>query len=234
MSLEEFSFSPDQFKGTVRLFPLPNLVMFPHVMQPLHIFEPRYRAMLEDALADDMLFALSWLLPGWETDYEGRPPIHPVACLCKVTTHHKTEQDTYNVLVWGMKRVKIIRELPPTKPFREAEVKLLDDVYPPENAARRSELQHQLTVAFRQVLPKLPLVQPQLEAFLSNEIELGMLTDIVAYTLNLDQKVKLELLAQPLPDLRALLLLECLTSGKKPLAGFLSCNGEFPPAFSSN
>ena len=42
---------PDDFAGQARLFPLPNLVLFPHVMQPLHIFEPRYRELLEDALA---------------------------------------------------------------------------------------------------------------------------------------------------------------------------------------
>ncbi|HEY2760280.1 MAG TPA: LON peptidase substrate-binding domain-containing protein, partial [Pirellulales bacterium] len=55
MSLEDISFSLEEFSGRARLFPLPNLVVFPHVMQPLHIFEPRYRAMLEEALASDRL-----------------------------------------------------------------------------------------------------------------------------------------------------------------------------------
>ena len=50
---EPLAFSPDQFTGIARVFPLPNLVMFPHVMQALHIFEPRYRAMLEEAVEDD-------------------------------------------------------------------------------------------------------------------------------------------------------------------------------------
>ncbi|HTQ39541.1 MAG TPA: LON peptidase substrate-binding domain-containing protein [Pirellulales bacterium] len=231
MPSDEFSFSADTFSGTARLFPLPNLVMFPHVMQPLHIFEPRYRAMLEEALAGDRLFALCLLSPGWETDYEGRPPVHPVACLCRVATHHVTEQGTYNVLVWGLRRIKIVRELPPTKLFREAEVTLLDDVYPEENASRRGALQRRLVAAFRKVLPKLPVAQSQLEPFLTDQINLGMLTDIVTYTSNLDQKIKTELLAQPLPDLRALLLLECLTGGKK---GSPLCNRDFPPAFSSN
>lgn len=66
MSDEPLSFSPDQFEGHVRLFPLPNLVMFPHVMQALHIFEPRYRSMFEEALDDDRLVALGSLAPGWE------------------------------------------------------------------------------------------------------------------------------------------------------------------------
>ena len=54
-SFDEFAFLDGEFSGTARLFPLPNLVLFPHVMQPLHVFEPRYRDLLEDALAGDRL-----------------------------------------------------------------------------------------------------------------------------------------------------------------------------------
>ena len=72
------------FCGKVRLFPLPNLVLFPEVMQPLHIFEPRYRQMTADALAGDRLIALGLLRPGWEADYDGKPAIYPVACLGRV------------------------------------------------------------------------------------------------------------------------------------------------------
>ena len=58
---EPLAFSPDQFSGLARMFPLPNLVMFPHVMQALHIFEPRYRALFEEAIEDDRLIALGVL-----------------------------------------------------------------------------------------------------------------------------------------------------------------------------
>ena len=57
---------PDDFSGPVRLFPLPNLVLFPYVLQPLHIFQPRYRELMADALHDDRLIALATLKPGWE------------------------------------------------------------------------------------------------------------------------------------------------------------------------
>ena len=60
------------------LFPLPNVVLFPNVFLPLHIFEPRYREMVADALADDRMIGMVLLRPGWEHDYEGRPPIYPV------------------------------------------------------------------------------------------------------------------------------------------------------------
>src|SRR5215469_8637081 len=97
-SFDELSFSVTDFAGTVRLFPLPNLVLFPHVMQPLHIFEPRYRNLLEDALAADRLIAMALLEPGWESDYEGRPPLGTMACLGRVATHHRLPDGTYNLL----------------------------------------------------------------------------------------------------------------------------------------
>ena len=77
---DDFVFPADDFSGVVRLFPLPNVVLFPHVMQPLQIFEPRYLELLDDALADDGLLAMALLEPGWESDYDGRPPIASTVC----------------------------------------------------------------------------------------------------------------------------------------------------------
>ncbi len=74
-NFEEFIALPEDFEGTVRLFPLPNFVMFPGVLQPFHIFELRYREMLRDALDDDRLIALASLLPGSDSDYEAVPPL---------------------------------------------------------------------------------------------------------------------------------------------------------------
>ncbi len=229
MSHDDLSFDATTFSGRARLFPLPNLVLFPHVMQPLHIFEPRYRAMLEEALAGDGLIGMAVLAPGWESDYDGRPPLVKTACLCRVATHCKTEDGTYNVLVLGLQRLQIVRELPPKKRFREAEVRLLDDVYPAEHDGRRGDLQRQLVAAFRRAMPKLPAAQEQLEQLLSSQISLGMLTDIVGYTLNVEQKIKEELLAEPLPDLRALLLLKCLGERGETMGRRV-----FPPEFSEN
>ena len=62
------------------LFPLPDTVLFPGMPLPLHVFEPRYRRMVEDALATHRTIGMILLRPGWEPDYEGRPPIFPVGC----------------------------------------------------------------------------------------------------------------------------------------------------------
>src|SRR5437763_12710939 len=93
------------FPGTARLFPLPNLVLFPHVVQPLHVFEPRYRRMTARALAGDRLIALVLLQPGWEDDYDNRPAVHRVACLGRVIGDQKLDDGRYNLLLRGLSRV---------------------------------------------------------------------------------------------------------------------------------
>ena len=222
---EDLSFSPESFSGRVRLFPLPNLVVFPHVMQPLHIFESRYRAMLEEALADDGLIGMVLLAPGWESDYEGRPPLRSVGCLCRVATHHRTSEGSYNVLVLGLRRIKIVRELPPNKSFREAEVELCEDVYPDDGAEARGRLQLRLLESFKRILPKIPEAQEQLDQLLGGQIPLGMLTDIVAYTLDIELQFKERMLEETCVDRRAEQLLEFLGRLRR-LA--------FPPEFSVN
>ena len=59
----------------IALFPLTNVVLFPDVYLPLHIFEDRYRAMTRDALAGDKLIGMTVLRDGWQDDYDGAPPI---------------------------------------------------------------------------------------------------------------------------------------------------------------
>jgi Lon protease-like protein len=225
-------FDPAEFSGRVRLFPLPNLVMFPNVLQPLHVFEPRYRALMEDALADDRLIAMAVLSPGWEADYDGRPAVQPIACLGRIVTHQRLDDGRYNLLLAGLKRVRIDRELPPLRPFREAEVTLVDDVYREAKSAQRADRQQQLLAAFRRFLPKMPEVHQQLDELLCTQISLGMLTDLVAYAVDLPQEMKLKLLGWPDVDRRCeTLLRELASSNSKP-------DGEgrpgWPPDFSKN
>src|SRR5262249_36873339 len=125
------------FSGTARLFPLPNLVLFPYVIQPLHIFEPRYRRLMADALADDRLMAMALLKPGWEGDYHKRPAIHPVVCLGKIFKEERLADGRYNLLLHGLARARVLEELPAEKPYRSARVELLADV--PVHAARTEQ-----------------------------------------------------------------------------------------------
>ncbi len=98
------------FQGKLPLFPLPNVVHFPHVALPLHIFEERYRAMVGDAIEADRLIGIVLLKPGYEADYEGYPEIHDVACLGKIVEDHRLPDGRYNILLLGAKRGRILRE----------------------------------------------------------------------------------------------------------------------------
>jgi uncharacterized protein len=225
----DLTFDRQKFSGRVRLFPLPDLVMFPHVMQPLHIFEPRYRELVASALADDQLLGLALLEPGWEANYEGRPAISPVACLARIASCRQLADGCYNLFALGLERLEIVRELPGEHAYREAEVRLLEDVYPASTAVTRSAMQQQLTTIFRQLLPTLSDSFEQFEQLLTSEIPLGMLTDLVAFALQLPHDAKRQLLEQPLVDGRAELLLEHLSD----LAAKRT-SSRFPPQFSAN
>jgi Lon protease-like protein len=229
----ELQFDADTFSGVVRLFPLPNLVLYPHVMQPLHIFEERYREMLEDALADDQLIAMALLEPGWEQDYDSRPPIEPLACLGKVVAHHRLEDGTYNVLLLGVQRVRIVEELDPLRSFRQAQVELIEDCYDFATPADRDRLQQKLLAAFRKHLPCSCQLPEQLEELLSRHLPLGLLADLAAYALPLDLQVKQELLSEARVSVRVRMLLSEI---KQKFAGQKSAphKGGFPPLFSEN
>jgi len=142
--LEHFTEPIIDFRGVARLFPLPNLVLFPQAVAPLHVFEPRYRALVEDALAGDRLIAMALLLPGWENDYEGRPPVASVICLGRILSQAKLPDGRFNLLLAGVQRAVIRRELPPTQLFREAEVDLLEDEYPSAGLENRVRLREEL------------------------------------------------------------------------------------------
>src|SRR3954452_10314649 len=162
----ELDFDAQTFSGVVRLFPLPNLVLYPHVMQPLHIFEERYREMLEDAMASDQLIAMAVLKPGWEADYDSRPAVSEYACLGKVVAHHRLEDGRYNLLLMGVQRVRIVKELEPLRSFRKARVELIDDCYAFYTSAERTEMHERLLAAFRKHLPCACQLPEQLESML--------------------------------------------------------------------
>ena len=94
---------------TIPIFPLPNVVLFPNVFLPLHIFEPRYRAMVGDALAGDRIIGMSLLQPGYEADYEGRPAVYPIGCAGVITHAERLADGRYNIVLRGIEKFRIDR-----------------------------------------------------------------------------------------------------------------------------
>jgi Lon protease-like protein len=221
---------PADFAGTVRLFPLPNLVLFPHVGQPLHLFEPRYRQLMEDALEDDRLIATALLQAGWEEDYHKKPPIHPVVCIGSILNEERLSDGRFNLILQGVTRARITDEIKTGKLYRVARVEIVPDQPPPSAlaAALVSRLAEQVTPFFRQH----PVALEQMQRLLVSGLPVGTLTDIFSFALPLPLEARQELLGEGHVETRVERLLEVLADQPPPAT---PSNGRrFPPDFSMN
>jgi len=108
------------------LFPLPDTVLFPGMPLPLHIFEPRYRKMVEDTLTTRRSIGMTLLKPGWEEGYEGRPPVYPVGCFGAIAQHERLEDGRYNIVLRAQSRFRVLEEHE-GEPYRLATVETLPD-----------------------------------------------------------------------------------------------------------
>lgn len=128
---------------TLPIFPLPNVVLFPNVFLPLHIFEARYRAMVSDALSGDRIIGMVLLQPGYEADYEGRPPVFPVGCAGVMTHAEPLGDGTFNIVLRGMERFRIAGE-DAGKLYRIAHVSAMPEGLPEEHRAELRRHRHRL------------------------------------------------------------------------------------------
>lgn len=96
------------------LFPLPNVVLFPGVFLPLHIFEPRYRQMVAKAIEGDRIIGMTLLVPGHDEAYEGRPPVFPIGCAGLITHVERQNDGHFNLILRGLSKFRIDEEEPPT------------------------------------------------------------------------------------------------------------------------
>lgn len=232
--LADLSRLPDDFSGKVRLFPLPNVVLFPHLVQPLHIFEPRYRELMEATLDDNSLMATALLLPGFEQDYEGRPPIGGVVCIGRVLTHERLADGCFNLLLLGLRRAAVLQELPATHEYREAAVSVLEDYYPCTGHSGRERLARKLIETFRDAVVGSCVAKEQLALLREQELGLGEMTDVIAYSLDLPVGFKQSLLAECNVDVRARRLIKALDAFRQPPPASDADIRSFPPGFSIN
>ena len=219
------------FGGMVRLFPLPNLVLFPHVIQPLHVFEPRYRQLMEDALGSDRLMAIALLRPGWEDDYHKRPPIHPVVCIGRIFKEERLDDGRFNLLLQGMCRARVLEEIKTGKLYRTARVDVLPEV--PATAKREAELRQLLGEQMGQWFAAHSVALDQMNKLFESNLSSGSLCDIFTFALPLEPEVKQTLLEEAQVEQRVLRLVAQLASTAAPQPGSAS-NRKFPPDFSAN
>jgi Lon protease-like protein len=123
--------------GELPVFPLPRVVFFPGTKLPLHIFEPRYRAMMEDCLArGPRAMAIALLEPGWEADYEGQPKVHRIAGAGRIVEHVRRADGRFDLILYGIARVQL-EELPLDRVYRRARATVIADRIPHEDAVMR-------------------------------------------------------------------------------------------------
>ncbi|MEM7412234.1 MAG: LON peptidase substrate-binding domain-containing protein [Myxococcota bacterium] len=124
------------------IFPLSNVVLFPRVKTPLHLFEPRYRQLARDVIEGNRRFAMMVVRPEHVDDMPGNPPIFPVGCVGTVTEHQRLPDGRYNLVLEGDHRVRVVGETPPDdqRLYRLADVRRLEDPYPDDARERVSHL----------------------------------------------------------------------------------------------
>ena len=104
--------------STIRLpvFPLAGALLFPRAQLPLHIFEPRYRAMVADAMAGDRLIGM--IQP---RDEKEPPSLFQVGCIGRIVGSETTDDGRYNIVLEGIGRFRIVREAEVDTPYRQVE-----------------------------------------------------------------------------------------------------------------
>jgi len=128
---------------TIPIFPLPNVVLFPNVFLPLHIFETRYRALVTDALAGDRIIGMVLLQPGYEATYEDSPPVYEIGCAGVITHAEPLQDGRFNIVLRGLEKFRITAERS-DKAYRLAQVDGLPEVVLDDDRTSIRQVRHRL------------------------------------------------------------------------------------------
>jgi Lon protease-like protein len=132
---------PVSIPKVIPLFPLPNLVFFPRTYVPLHIFEPRYREMVQAAAASHRMVGMVLLKEGWEADYEGAPAIFAMGCVGRMMNVQRLSDGRSNILLQGLRRFEIQHEVG-AESYRQGRI-VLKDLFQPD-AALPAEIRREI------------------------------------------------------------------------------------------
>ncbi len=174
--------------GRLKVFPLPAVVVLPGSALPLHIFEERYRQLVEHALAHDGVLALAQVQPGQESRLEGAPPLEEVLGVGVIGWHEQLPDGRYNLVLIGVARARLLRELPRTHLYREVEAEVLEDA--PGSPGVEAELRD----AVNELVVRLPREVGEQLAHVSGRVTGGALADVVAATVLPDATRRYEVL----------------------------------------
>jgi Lon protease-like protein len=187
--------------ASVPLFPLPDVALLPHTTAPFHIFEARYREMVADALAGDSIIGMVMLQPGFEGDYEGRPPVAAVGCVGVIIASELLADGRYNLIVRGVTKFRILDE-DQSRAYRLARAEPVPESVRDADRPLLAQRRRQIEASTRALFPSARLPP----AALSDEEAV----DAITLTLPLEPTVRQELLEADGPVERARRLLQLL------------------------
>jgi ATP-dependent Lon protease len=179
------------------IFPLPQVVLFPHATLPLHVFEPRYRAMLRDCLATHKVMAMALVVGSSHGHDPAHPPIHPVAGAGIIVEHQPLPDGRANIVLRGCARVRL-DELPFVPPYRRAKATVLHDAADPVTATDRVALIASVSAFAADIRRHNPGFAFQVPP----DVAPGILSDYCAHHLIVDPEVRQTLLEELRPKER--------------------------------
>ena len=194
------AFDSGTLPPTIPIFPLQDVMLFPQATRRLHIFEPRYRDMVADALKGDRLIGMVLLEPGYETEYEGRPPVYPVGSAGIIAEVEELPDGRYNILLRGLTKFRITGE-DQSRSYRLAHVEAIPADLTDAERVTLGDLREELSALLPSGLPGL-----QVPAGLPDED----LVNGIAQAIQIDPRDRLGLLEQPGPLARAQALIDLL------------------------
>lgn len=176
----------------MKVFPLPSVVLFPGAAQPLHIFEPRYRQLVKDALASDGVFGMAQLALGWEREYGGSPELLPLLSVGAISVHQELDDGKFNLVLIGVCRARVLQEWPEQQGrlYREVEAELLPDG--PFDGPEESQLRQ----AVVELSSRLPHEVAARLSKVTSRVRGGAFVDVLASTLVSDVPRRYALLCE--------------------------------------
>ena len=173
----------------IPIFPLPNVVLFPCTLLPLHIFEPRYTQMVRDVLEGSRQLGIVLLQPGWESSYDGNPEVFDTGGMGVITEYKSLEEGQFNILLSGRQRFRIT-DFIQKKPYRIARARLLKEVIPRGREA--NEIASKLALSFNEL--SLESVSQKMNLDLLEKLDFPTLVNSICSSLSLSIYDKQQLL----------------------------------------
>lgn len=226
------------FSGRAPVFPIPNLILFPHSAVPIHIFEPRYRKMTADVLDGERLIAIgplpSQAEPAGATVLSNSPDANsPMLGVGRIVAHERLDDGRYMLVLRGVARGRLIRvEAEADLPYRVGQIELCPDCVPATADFNRRTRAEEIASLYCKLFPGVEF-QRLVQQALAEDLPLGSVCDVIASALPIKPEIAQLFLDERNSDLRSQMLWQLL-SRMEPSPAVAMALKQFPPGFSCN